>query len=298
MKLGFGFHYCDLTAVKSGFINIIGPNVGKSTLMNAGERLVFKAQTTRHRILGIVNGPDHQMVFSDTPGIIEPAYSLQRKMMGFVSSALEDADILLYVVNPKPEPSGTKMCERINDHPAPLLLLINKVDQTDQNKLEALHAHWQSVHPRAEIIPISALHEFQTEYLLQRLIEILPEGPAYFDGETLTDRNERFFTSEIIRENILQLYEQEVPYSCEVEIESFVEGEERHEIRAVVHVSRDSQKGILIGHQGKALRKLAERSRKQLKVFFGKTVFLELYIKVNKDWRKSDRQLKRFGYNP
>ena len=291
--------------MKSGFINIIGnPNVGKSTLMNAlvGERLCIttaKAQTTRHRIVGIVNGPDHQLVFSDTPGIIEPAYSLQRKMMGFVSSALEDADILLYVVEPETRAiRDENVREKINDHPAPLLLLINKVDQTDQDKLEALHAHWQSVHPRAEIIPVSALHEFQTDYLLQRLIELLPEGPAYFDGETMTDRNERFFTSEIIRENILQLYEQEVPYSCEVEIEAFVEGEERHEIRAVVHVSRDSQKGILIGHQGKALRKLAERSRKQLKVFFGKTIFLELYIKVSKDWRKSDRQLKRFGYNP
>lgn len=290
--------------MKSGFINIIGnPNVGKSTLMNAlvGERLSIitaKAQTTRHRIFGIVNGEDYQMVFSDTPGIIQPAYALQEKMMGFVSSAFEDADILLYVVEPtEKELKDERFKKRMNDHHAPLLLLINKIDLADQESLEQLHDYWSGLFPRAEIIPISALNNFQTDYLFNRLRELLPEGPEYFDKETLTDRTERFFTSEIIRENILQLYDKEIPYSCEVEIESFKEGDKRHEIRAIIHVARDSQKGIIIGHRGKALQRLADRSRKQLADFFQKPIFLDLYIKVSKEWRGSDRQLKRFGYN-
>ena len=218
--------------------------------------------------------------------------------MGFVSSAFEDADILLYVVEPtEKELKDERFQKRLNDHHAPLLLLINKIDLADQESLEQLHDYWSGLFPRAEIIPISALNNFQTDYLFNRLRELLPEGPEYFDKETLTDRTERFFTSEMIRENILQLYDKEIPYSCEVEIESFKEGDKRHEIRAIIHVARDSQKGIIIGHRGKALQRLADRSRKQLADFFQKPIFLDLYIKVSKEWRGSDRQLKRFGYN-
>lgn len=294
--------------VKSGFVNIIGnPNVGKSTLMNAlvGERLSIitaKAQTTRHRIFGIVNGEDFQMVFSDTPGVIQPAYALQERMMGFVQSAFEDADILLYVVEAGEKAlKDEKFTQRLSEHPAPLLLIINKIDLIDQEQLEKLNAHWSTTFPRAEIIPVSALQQFQTGYVFDRIRELLPEGPAYFDRDALTDRTERFFASEIIREKILELYSKEVPYSCEVEIESFkmqeTEKAERLHIRAVIHVARTSQKGILIGHRGKALQRLAERSRAELKKFFEKGIFLELYVKVSKDWRGSERQLRQFGYN-
>ena len=294
--------------MKSGFVNIIGnPNVGKSTLMNAlvGERLSIitsKAQTTRHRIFGIVNGDDFQMVFSDTPGIIQPAYALQERMMGFVQSAFEDADILLYVVEAGEKAlKDEKFSLRLREHPAPLLLVINKIDLIDQEQLEKLHDHWAVAFPKAEIIPVSAIKNFQTSYLFDRLRDLLPEGPAYFDRDALTDRTERFFASEIIREKILELYSKEVPYSCEVEIESFTTDEQkdnRLHIRAVIHVARNSQKGILIGHQGKALQRLADRSRAELKAFFERTVFLELYVKVSKDWRGSERQLRQFGYNP
>ena len=295
----------DLCRVKSGFVNIIGnPNVGKSTLMNAlvGQRLSIitsKAQTTRHRIFGIVNGDDFQMVFSDTPGIIQPAYALQERMMTFVQSAFEDADILLYVTEPHQQLlKDERFQERLNQHQAPLLLVINKIDLIDQEQLEKLNQYWIEQFPKAEIIPLSALKEFNTGYLFDRLLQLLPEGPAWFDREALTDRTERFFTSEIIREQILQLYDKEVPYSCEVEVDSFKETPKRLEIRAIIHVARDSQKGILIGHQGKALQRLADRSRKELQHFFDQPIFLDLYIKVSKDWRGNDRQLRRFGYQP
>jgi GTP-binding protein Era len=271
--------------------------------MNAlvGERLSIitsKAQTTRHRIFGIVNGEDFQMVFSDTPGIIQPAYALQERMMGFVQSAFEDADILLYVVEPEEKLlKDERFQRRLNDHEAPLLIVINKIDLIDQEKLEELNAHWKSLFPKAEVIPLSALKKFNTSYLFDRLKDLLPEGPAYFNQDQLTDRSERFFASEIIREQILQLYDKEVPYSCEVEIESFKDTGKRLEIRANIHVIRDSQKGILIGHKGQALQRLADRSRKELKHFFDQTIFLDLYIKVSKEWRGNDRQLRRFGYN-
>ncbi len=289
---------------KSGFVNIIGnPNVGKSTLMNAlvGERLSIitsKAQTTRHRILGIVNGDDFQVVLSDTPGIIQPAYALQESMMDFVRTALDDADILLYMVEIGER--GLKdadFMEKIRQSQIPVMLLLNKIDTSDQEKLEAEVAYWQQALPNAEIFPLSALENFGVQEVFSRILELLPEGPAYFPKDQLTDRPERFFVAEIIREKILQHYKKEIPYSVEVETESFEESDEIIRIGAVIMVERDSQKGILIGHKGSALKRVGTEARKDLETFFDKKVYLELYVKVNKDWRSNTRQLKRFGYS-
>jgi GTP-binding protein Era len=290
--------------MKSGFVNIIGnPNAGKSTLMNAllGEPLSIvnaKAQTTRHRILGIAQGDDYQVVFSDTPGIIKPGYTLQEKMMNYVYASLEDADILLMVIEPgTQELRQAHLHAKIEEHHAPLLIAINKIDTLDQAQLEKLNAHWTSKHPRAEVIPVSAKVGFQVDYLFDRIRDILPEGPAFFDENTFTDKTERFFASEIIREKILDLFSEEVPYSCQVDIESFKEGEERIRISAVIYVARDSQKGIVIGHKGQALTRLGKRSRLALSDFFHKPVHLDLFVKVNKNWRDNERTLEQFGYN-
>lgn len=288
---------------KSGFVNIIGnPNVGKSTLMNAlvGERLSIitsKAQTTRHRILGIVSGDDFQVVLSDTPGIIKPAYALQESMMDFVRTALDDADILLYMVEiGERELKDADFMQRIRQSKIPVLLLLNKIDTSDQQKLEAEVGYWQQALPNAEVFPLSALENFGVQEVFQRILELLPEGPAYFPKDQLTDRPERFFVAEIIREKILRHYKKEIPYSVEVETESFEEGEELIRIGAVIMVERDSQKGILIGHKGSALKRVGSEARKDLEAFFDKKVYLELYVKVNKDWRSNSRQLRRFGY--
>ena len=289
---------------KSGFVNIIGnPNVGKSTLMNAlvGERLSIitsKAQTTRHRILGIVSGDDFQIVFSDTPGIIKPAYALQESMMDFVRSALDDADILLYMVEiGERELKDADFMQKIRGSKIPVLLLLNKIDTSEQEKLEREVAFWKEALPNAEIFPLSALENFGVQEVFQRILELLPEGPAYFPKDQLTDRPERFFVAEIIREKILQHYKKEIPYSVEVETESFEEGDALIRIGAVIMVERDSQKGILIGHKGSALKRVGSEARKDLETFFDKKVFLELYVKVNKDWRSNARQLRRFGYS-
>lgn len=290
--------------MKSGFVNIIGnPNVGKSTLMNAmlGERLSIitsKAQTTRHRIFGIANGDDYQIVFSDTPGIIQPAYTLQERMMDAVKAVFEDADLLVVVVEPnESEIKDEKFVDRINAHNAPLLLVINKIDTIQQEQLEKVTEIWTERLPRAEIIPISALKQFHTDYLLSRILNLLPEGMPFYDRDAITDRSERFFASEIIREKILINYEKEVPYSVEVEIESFKAENHLLSIRALIHVARDSQKGILIGHKGKAIQNLGTQARLDLEKFFQQKVFLDLYVKVNKNWRENDTQLRRFGYN-
>lgn len=289
---------------KAGFVNIIGnPNVGKSTLMNAfvGEKLSIitsKAQTTRHRIFGIVSGDDFQVVFSDTPGIIKPSYALQASMMDFVKSAFEDADILIYMVEiGEKELKDEVFFNRINKLDVPVLLLINKVDTSDQNTLEEQVAYWKEKVPRAEIYPISALRNFQTEVVFNRIIELLPESPAFFPKDQLTDKPERFFVNEIIREKILLHYKKEIPYSVEVETESFADSETIIHIRSVIMVERESQKGIIIGHKGEALKRVGIESRTDLEKFFGKKIHLELFVKVNKDWRSNARQLRRFGYD-
>ncbi len=289
---------------KAGFVNIIGnPNVGKSTLMNAfvGEKLSIitsKAQTTRHRIFGIVSGDDFQVVFSDTPGIIKPSYALQASMMDFVKSAFEDADILIYMVEiGEKELKDEVFFNRINKLEVPVLLLINKVDTSDQSTLEEQVAYWKEKVPRAEIYPISALRNFQTEVVFNRIIELLPESPAFFPKDQLTDKPERFFVNEIIREKILLHYKKEIPYSVEVETESFADSETIIHIRAVIMVERESQKGIIIGHKGEALKRVGVEARADLEKFFGKQIHLELFVKVNKDWRSNARQLRRFGYD-
>ena len=288
----------------AGFVNIIGnPNVGKSTLMNAfvGEKLSIitsKAQTTRHRIFGIVSGDDFQVVFSDTPGIIKPSYALQASMMDFVKSAFEDADILIYMVEiGEKELKDEVFFNRINKLEVPVLLLINKVDTSDQNILEEQVAYWKEKVPRAEIFPISALRNFQTEVVFNRIIELLPESPAFFPKDQLTDKPERFFVNEIIREKILLHYKKEIPYSVEVETESFADSETIIHIRSVIMVERESQKGIIIGHKGEALKRVGVEARTDLEKFFGKQIHLELFVKVNKDWRSNARQLRRFGYD-
>jgi GTP-binding protein Era len=288
---------------KSGFVNIIGnPNVGKSTLMNAfvGERLSIitsKAQTTRHRILGIVNGEDFQVIFSDTPGIIKPAYQLQESMMGFVKSAFEDADVLLYMVElGEKELKDEAFFKKITTSKIPVLLLLNKIDQSDQESVEAQVALWKEKVPNAEVFAISALENFGVPEVFKRILELLPESPPFYPKDALTDKPERFFVNETIREKILLNYKKEIPYSVEVETEEFFEEEEIIRIRSVIMVERDSQKGILIGHKGKALKRVGVEGRKDLEKFFGKQVHLELYVKVNKDWRSDKRQLKRFGY--
>lgn len=290
---------------KAGFVNIVGnPNVGKSTLMNqlVGERIsiaTFKAQTTRHRILGIVNTDDMQIVFSDTPGVLKPNYKMQEMMLAFSESALADADVLLYVTDVIENPEkNMEFLEKVKKMQIPVLLLINKIDQSDPKKLGDIVEKWHSLLPNAEILPISAKNKFGTDMLLKRIKELLPESPAFFDKDQLTDKPARFFVSEIIREKILLYYDKEIPYSVEVRVERFKEDEKRIHINAVIYVERDSQKGIIIGHQGIALKKVNTESRKALEKFFDKKIFLETFVKVDKDWRSSQRELDAFGYNP
>ena len=290
---------------KAGFVNIVGnPNVGKSTLMNqlVGERIsiaTFKAQTTRHRIMGIVNTDDMQIVFSDTPGVLKPNYKMQEMMLAFSESALADADVLLYVTDVIENPEkNMEFLEKVKKMQIPVLLLINKIDQSDPKKLGDIVEKWHSLLPNAEILPISAKNKFGTDMLLKRIKELLPESPAFFDKDQLTDKPARFFVSEIIREKILLYYDKEIPYSVEVRVERFKEDENRIHINAVIYVERDSQKGIIIGHQGIALKKVNTESRKALEKFFDKKIFLETFVKVDKDWRSSRRELDAFGYNP
>ena len=289
---------------KAGFVNIIGnPNVGKSTLMNAfvGEKLSIitsKAQTTRHRILGIVNGEDFQVLFSDTPGIIKPAYELQESMMGFVKSAFEDADILIYMVEiGEKELKDEAFFNKITTSKIPVLLLLNKIDKSNQEQLEEQVQLWQTKVPNAEIIPISALEGFNVKEVFNRIIELLPESPAFYPKDQLTDKPERFFINESIREKILIHYKKEIPYAVEVDTEEFFEEENIIRIRSVIMVERETQKGILIGHKGSALKRVGVEARKDLEKFFEKQIHLELYVKVNKNWRSNQKQLKRFGYN-
>ena len=293
-----------MTKHKSGFVNIIGnPNVGKSTLMNAfvGEKLSIitsKAQTTRHRILGIVNGDDFQMILSDTPGIIKPAYELQNSMMNFVKSAFEDADVLLYMVEIGEKAlKDEAFFEKIKNSKIPVLLLLNKVDTATQELLEEQVQYWQELLPKVELHPISALSNFNVKNVFERIVELLPEAPAYYPKDQLTDKPERFFVNETIREKILMHYKKEIPYAVEIDTEEFFEDEAIIRMRSVIMVERDSQKGIIIGHKGSALKRVGIEARKDLEKFFGKQVHIELYVKVNKNWRSNDRQLKRFGYN-
>lgn len=291
-------------AHKAGFVNIIGnPNVGKSTLMNAfvGEKLSIitsKAQTTRHRILGIVNGEDFQVILSDTPGIIKPAYDLQQSMMDFVKSAFEDADILVYMVEiGEKELKDEAFFNKIINSKIPVLLLLNKIDTSHQDQLEEQVALWKEKVPNAEIYPVSALQGFNVPEVFQRIVDLLPESPAFYPKDTLTDKPERFFVNEIIREKILVHYKKEIPYSVEIDTEEFFEEEQIIRMRSVIMVERETQKGIIIGHKGAALKRVGVEARKDLEAFFGKQVHLELYVKVNKNWRNDARQLKRFGYN-
>ena len=301
---------------KAGFVNIVGnPNVGKSTLMNqlVGERIsiaTFKAQTTRHRIMGIVNTPDMQIVFSDTPGVLKPNYKLQESMLAFSESALQDADVLLYVTDVVENPEkNMDFLEKVQKMTIPVILLINKIDSltsgpspkgegSSQSQLAAIVDKWHALLPNAEILPISAKNKFGTDMLLKRIQELLPESPAYFDKEQLTDKPARFFVSEIIREKILLYYDKEIPYSVEVRVERFKESEKSIHINAIIYVERDSQKGIIIGHQGVALKKVSTEARKSLEKFFQKPIYLETFVKVDKDWRSSQRELDAFGYNP
>jgi GTPase len=289
---------------KAGFVNIIGnPNVGKSTLMNAfvGERLSIitsKAQTTRHRILGIVNGEDFQVVLSDTPGIIKPAYEMQKSMMDFVKSAFEDADILIYMVEiGEKELKDEDFFSKIIHSKIPVLLLLNKIDKSNQEQLEEQIALWTEKVPNAEIFPISALENFNVKEVFARIIELLPLSPPYYPKDTLTDKPERFFVNETIREKILLHYDKEIPYAVEIETEEFLEDEKIIRIRSVIMVERDTQKGIIIGHKGAALKRVGIESRQDLEKFFGKQIHIELFVKVNKDWRSNAFQLRRFGYN-
>lgn len=290
---------------KAGFVNIVGnPNVGKSTLMNqlVGERIsiaTFKAQTTRHRIMGIVNTPEMQIVFSDTPGVLRPNYKLQESMLAFSVSALSDADVLLYVTDVVEDPEkNADFLEKVRGMKIPVLLLINKIDESDQKTLGDIVERWHALLPKAEILPISAKNKFGTDLLLRRIQELLPESPPYFDKDQLTDRPARFFVSEIIREKILLYYDKEIPYSVEVKVERFKETEKKIHINAVIYVERESQKGIVIGHQGVALKKVSSEARKTLERFFDKEVYLETFVKVDKDWRSSKKELDSFGYNP
>ena len=307
---------------KAGFVNIVGnPNVGKSTLMNqlVGERISI-AQTTRHRIMGIVNTPEMQIVFSDTPGVLKPNYKLQESMLAFSESALQDADVLLYVTDVVEDPEkNMDFLEKVQQLDIPVILLINKIDElatparnaspaspasSARNASQASNAslakivdRWHALLPKAEILPISAKNKFGTDLLLKRIQELLPESPAYFDKDQLTDKPARFFVSEIIREKILLYYDKEIPYSVEVSVERFKEDEKHIHINAIIYVERDSQKGIIIGHQGVALKKVSTEARKALEKFFAKPIYLEVFVKVDKDWRSSDRELEHFGYN-
>ena len=284
-------------------VAIVGrPNVGKSTLMNelVGERLSIitsKAQTTRHRILGIVNDENHQIVFSDTPGIVDPAYKMHEGMMSFVKSAISDADVLLVMVEIKEKEFKDKdILERLQKTTTPIILIINKIDEVEQDLLEEKVAYWKEQLPNAKVFPVSALHNFNVDQVVLEIKDLLPESPPFYDKDALTDKPERFFVSEIIREKILLNYKKEIPYSCEVEVEEFKEEPNIIRIRAVIMVIRDSQKGIIIGHQGKGLKKVGTDARMDIEQFLNKKVFLELYVKVNKDWRNNESQLKRFGY--
>ena len=297
---------------KAGFVNIVGnPNVGKSTLMNqlVGERIsiaTFKAQTTRHRIMGIVNTDDMQIVFSDTPGVLKPNYKLQESMLAFSESALQDADVLLYVTDVVENPEkNMDFLEKVQRMTIPVILLINKIDElsseagkTSQAMLGAIVEKWHTLLPNAEILPISAKNKFGVDMLLKRIQELLPESPAYFDKDQLTDKPARFFVSEIIREKILLYYDKEIPYSVEVRVERFKETDKCIHINAIIYVERDSQKGIIIGHQGIALKKVSTEARKALEKFFDKPVYLETFVKVDKDWRSNQHELDSFGYNP
>ena len=309
---------------KAGFVNIVGnPNVGKSTLMNqlVGERIsiaTFKAQTTRHRIMGIVNTPEMQIVFSDTPGVLKPNYKLQESMLAFSESALQDADVLLYVTDVVEDPEkNMDFLEKVQQLDIPVILLINKIDelasparnaspasparnasQASNASLAKIVDRWHALLPKAEILPISAKNKFGTDLLLKRIQELLPESPAYFDKDQLTDKPARFFVSEIIREKILLYYDKEIPYSVEVSVERFKEDEKHIHINAIIYVERDSQKGIIIGHQGVALKKVSTEARKALEKFFAKPIYLEVFVKVDKDWRSNERELNHFGYNP
>jgi GTP-binding protein Era len=288
---------------KAGFVNIIGnPNVGKSTLMNGlvGEKMSIitsKAQTTRHRILGIVNDEDYQIVFSDTPGVLEPNYKLQEGMMKFVYSALEDADVLLLIVDAYDQIiKNEKVLKRLQTIDVPLIIVVNKIDLLDQERLEQTVNLWIEQFPKAQILPMSALHKQGLDTLLKKITELLPESEAYFDKDQLTDKTERFFMAEIIREKIFMNYKKEIPYSCEVVVQSFLDEERIVRISAEIMVSRESQKGILIGHQGKMLKKVGTAARLDMEKFLDKKVFLELFVKVDKDWRNEDSKLKRYGY--
>ena len=289
---------------KAGFVNIIGnPNVGKSTLMNAfmGEKLSIitsKAQTTRHRILGIVNGENFQVVLSDTPGIIKPAYELQESMMGFVKSAFEDADLLIYMLEiGEKELKDEVFFNKITNSKIPVLLLLNKIDSSNQEQLEEQSELWQQKVPNAEFYPISALNGFNVKNVFDRIIELLPESPPFYPKDQITDKPERFFVNEAIREKILVHYKKEIPYAVEVDTEEFFEEEKIIRMRSVIMVERETQKGIIIGHKGSALKRVGVEARKDLEKFFGKQVHLELYVKVNKNWRSNQNQLRRFGYN-
>ena len=291
-------------AHKSGFVNIIGnPNVGKSTIMNVlvGERLSIitkKMQTTRHRIKGIVSGDDFQIVYSDTPGILKPNYRLQESMMKFVDTALIDADVILYVTDViEKQDKNDHYLEKIKKSPVPVIVLINKIDISKQEEVLKLYDYWKEQLPKADIYAISALERFNVSPIFDRLLELLPEAPPYFPKDELTDRNERFFVSEIIREKILLNYDKEIPYSVEVEVEEFKDSEKLLNLRCVIHVIRDSQKGIIIGHQGKALKKVGTEARKDMEEFFMKKVYMELYVKVSPDWRNKERSLNKFGYD-
>ena len=288
---------------KAGFVNIVGnPNVGKSTLMNqlVGERIsiaTFKAQTTRHRIMGIVNTDDMQIVFSDTPGVLKPNYKMQEMMLAFSESALADADVLLYVTDVIENPEkNIEFLEKVKKMKIPVLLLINKIDQSDPKKLGDIVEKWHSLLPNAEILPISAKNKFGVDMLLKRIKELLPESPAFFDKDQLTDKRARFFVSEIIREKILLYYDKEIPYAVEVVVEQFKESEHNIHINAVIYVERDSQKGIIIGHRGVALKKVSSEARKALEKFFGKSIYLEIFVKVDKDWRNNTKRLEAYGY--
>ena len=292
-----------MSSHKAGFVNIIGnPNVGKSTLMNAlvGEKLSIvtaKAQTTRHRIMGIVNGEDFQIVYSDTPGILKPNYRLQENMMNFVDTAIGDADIILYVTDTveKSEKNG-EYVDKLSSLQCPVIIVINKIDISDQNKVMDLIAYWREKVPSAKVIPASAIEKFNLDSILDTIVEELPVSPPWYDKDTFTDRNLRFFASEIVREQILLNYKEEIPYCCQVEVESFKEGEERYDIGAVIYVMRDSQKGIVIGKGGSALKRVGTAARLEMEDFFQKKVYLTLYVKVDPDWRENRRELRKFGY--
>ncbi|RIH65913.1 GTPase Era [Mariniphaga sediminis] len=288
---------------RAGFVNIIGnPNVGKSTVMNAlvGEKLSIitkKMQTTRHRIKGIVNGEDFQIVYSDTPGILKPGYKLQESMMKFVDTALIDADVILFVTDVvEKRGKNPEYIDRIRKSNMPVIVLINKIDLSDQNEVTALFDYWSEVFPGATVFPVSAMERFNIEPVFDRILELLPESPPFFEKDSLTDRNERFFMQEIIREKILLNYQKEVPYSVEVEVETFKEQGNLIDVRTVIYVARDTQKGIIIGKEGKMLKKVGTEARRDAEEFFGKKVYLELFVKVAKDWRNKENQLKNFGY--